>query len=198
MASVCARTAIAGVRPARQQPVQQRAVRAAAGAGRPSTQPLPLKRIVVCRAPSMTGWRWASATARGSARQGRVHGGPGAPPHLPVPRRPPPRWHASPAGNGAMAPTNPQLLEVLQGVANGTLTPDDGAVQLGMLVGQSRLGGAAAAVERAAFPEVRAFLPSGVASSVGGERLPISCLPYQGAEDATYSMLHTAAAQPLH
>lgn len=60
-----------------------------------------------------------------------------------------------PAGNGATAPANLQLLEVLQGVANGTLTPDDGAVQLGQLVGQSRLGVAAAAVERAAFPEVR-------------------------------------------
>ena len=49
---------------------------------------------------------------------------------------------------------NPQLLEVLQGVANGSLTPNDGAMQLGQLVGQSRLGASGVAVERAAFPEV--------------------------------------------
>ena len=58
------------------------------------------------------------------------------------------------AGNGVAAPINPQLLEVLQSVANGGLTPDDGAVQLGQLVGQSRLGQSGVAVERAAFPEV--------------------------------------------
>lgn len=60
------------------------------------------------------------------------------------------------AGNGATA-TNAQLMEVLQSVATGVLTADDGAVQLGQLVqpGQSRLGGAdAAAAQRAAFPEV--------------------------------------------
>jgi len=56
------------------------------------------------------------------------------------------------------APINPQLLEVLQSVANGGLTPTDGAVQLGQLVGQSRLGAASVAVERAAFPEVRSRL----------------------------------------
>lgn len=61
---------------------------------------------------------------------------------------------AAAAGNGVASAANPQLLEVLQGVANGSLTPDDGAMQLGQLVGQSRLGASGVAVERAAFPEV--------------------------------------------
>lgn len=61
-------------------------------------------------------------------------------------------------GNGTSSATagiNPQLVEVLQNVANGVLTAGDGAVQLSALVGQSRLSSAdAAMVTKAEFPEV--------------------------------------------
>lgn len=57
------------------------------------------------------------------------------------------------AGNGT-AVTNPQVLEVLQQVASGMLTANDGAAQLSQFVGQSRLGPGEAAAARAEFPEV--------------------------------------------
>ncbi|KAL4858501.1 Pyridinium-3 [Chlorella vulgaris] len=59
------------------------------------------------------------------------------------------------AGTATMTTLNPQLLEVLQHVANGMLTPGDGAVQLSALVGQSKLSGPDSAVtSKAEFPEV--------------------------------------------
>lgn len=99
----------------------------------------------------------------GSARGGRPGPG-GGPPHpRPRPqlallaalcRRPQtaPRSSLSTPGNGAAAAVNPQLLEVLQSVATGVLTPGDGAVQLGQLVQGG--GGGAEGLAKANFPEV--------------------------------------------
>ncbi|KAL4443617.1 hypothetical protein ABPG75_011354 [Micractinium tetrahymenae] len=57
------------------------------------------------------------------------------------------------AGNGT-AVSNPQVLEVMQQVASGVLTANDGAAQLSQFVGQSRLGVGDSAASKAEFPEV--------------------------------------------
>ena len=57
-----------------------------------------------------------------------------------------------PAGNGATA-VSPQLLEVMQNVANGVLTASDAALQLNQLVAHPG-GGEAEVAQRAEFPEV--------------------------------------------
>lgn len=71
--------------------------------------------------------------------------------------RPSPLPAAAANGNGTSAPSapvDPQLLELLQGVAAGVLTPSDASVQLSGLVSQAHGAPAEAAVGRAEFPEV--------------------------------------------